>query len=41
MDTPVAPLDEEMLVDLAKEPAVIEGHTRAQPGLDLHDLEFQ
>jgi len=25
MDTPVAPLDEEMLVDLAKEPAVIEG----------------
>ena len=26
MDTPVAPLDEEMLVDLAKEPAVIEGH---------------
>ena len=29
MDTPVAPLDEEMLVDLAKEPAVIEGHLTA------------
>ena len=26
MDTPVAPLDEEMLVDLAKEPAGIEGY---------------
>ena len=29
MDTPVAPLDEEMLVDLAKEPAVIEGGDRS------------
>ena len=29
MDTPVAPLDEEMLVDLAKEPAVIEGAWKA------------
>jgi hypothetical protein len=29
MDTPVAPLDEEMLVDLAKEPAVIEGARKA------------
>ena len=33
MDTPVAPLDEEMLVDLAKEPAVIEGRPL---GADLH-----
>jgi hypothetical protein len=34
MDTPVAPLDEEMLVDLAKEPAVIEGHlTSRTPGI--------
>ena len=32
MDTPVAPLEEEMLVDLAKEPAVIEGgHREREP----------
>ena len=32
MDTPVAPLDEEMLVDLAKEPAVIGGgHWEREP----------
>ena len=33
MDTPVAPLDEEMLVDLAKEPAVIEGAWKAEGGM--------
>ena len=35
MDTPVAPLDEEMLVDLAKEPAVIEGAWKADGMADI------
>ena len=39
MDTPVAPLDEEMLVDLAKEPAVIEGRPLGAQSSKVYRLD--